>query len=236
MMYLHLGFSPFTTFWRSDSVQVLKHEYLCKPSLVGAGVFGLDDVFARIKPFVSRNLRCTSSPLHPHPNDASYPDGRDAYNGSQEHPTRIGDDYNGSGKAGDPLQRETFSQSRPTGRRSECPKPSQAAQHCVSSPNQDSCKAKARTDEAGRSPADCPHQRQELRDGTGASTSSNKMAVDELGEGVAGGGGVRQTRQRKLPQMYFASVDIKHCFDTVDQVKRKVLFRKRIMCGSVDRR
>lgn len=36
---------------------MLKHEYLNKPSLVGAGVFGLDDVFAKIKPFVARNLR-----------------------------------------------------------------------------------------------------------------------------------------------------------------------------------
>ncbi len=40
-----------------QTVQVLKHEYVKKPSLVGAGVFGLDDVFARVKPFVSRNLR-----------------------------------------------------------------------------------------------------------------------------------------------------------------------------------
>lgn len=38
-------------------LQVLKHEYRSKPFLVGAGVFGLDDVFAKIKPFVARNLR-----------------------------------------------------------------------------------------------------------------------------------------------------------------------------------
>eukprot|EP00752_Nemacystus_decipiens_P012225 g10838.t1 len=48
---------PSTNMQLSNAFHVLKHEYSKKPSLVGAGVFGLDDVFARIKPFVSRNLR-----------------------------------------------------------------------------------------------------------------------------------------------------------------------------------
>lgn len=47
-------------------LQVLKHEYVKKPSLVGAGVFGLDDVFARIKPFVARNLRPLAAPAAYH--------------------------------------------------------------------------------------------------------------------------------------------------------------------------
>lgn len=47
--------------------KVLKHEYVKKPCLVGAGVFGLDDVFARIKPFVTRNLRPLPVSAHGRP-------------------------------------------------------------------------------------------------------------------------------------------------------------------------
>ena len=53
--------------------QVLKHEYTKKPSLVGAGVFGLDDVFGRIKPFVSRNLRPLPTSAHGRPSEARRP-------------------------------------------------------------------------------------------------------------------------------------------------------------------
>ncbi|CAM9894582.1 unnamed protein product [Ectocarpus sp. 4 AP-2014] len=55
---------PSTNMQLSNAFHVLKHEYVKNPSLVGAGVFGLDDVFARVKPFVCRNLRpifCASS-------------------------------------------------------------------------------------------------------------------------------------------------------------------------------
>lgn len=175
------AFSLFAARCRIHHIQVLKHEYLNKPSLVGAGVFGLDDVFARIKPFVSRNLRPLSSPVDSSgERDDSHEDGS-----NQEHLfiDRVGG---------------VFAQGASDVTRLPC------ALH-----GDDISGANSKEKGAEEGPGKHGGQRQK---------------VSNVGPKYPGDGGNcesdRPTNQRRhrIPPLYFASVDIKHCYDTVDQV------------------
>lgn len=185
--HLHdLGLTPPSTRSRPlRRVQVLKHEYLSEPSLVGAGVFGLDDVFARLKPFVSRNLRPMPSPsLAPSEKCANNPKGRPT-------PSKSTGDHG----------------------------PAEGAPSASDGPSRGSAIGDSLRGTAGQRRRECEWQRQV---NAGLPRSPRREA---FGHSLDGGEGGR--RRDELPALYFASVDIKHCYDTVDQVSRCV------SCGSI---
>lgn len=178
-----LGLTPPSTLSRLlRRVQVLKHEYLNEPSLVGAGVFGLDDVFARLKPFVSRNLRPMPCPsLAPSAKRANNPEGR-------------------------------TTQSNSTGDRG----PAEGAPSTSDGPSRGSTVGDSLRGTAGQRRRGCEWPR----------PVNAELPRSPRGEafGQSLEGGEERRRRDELPALYFASVDIKHCYDTVDQVSRCVSF------------
>lgn len=170
---------------------MLKHEYLSKPSLVGAGVFGLDDVFARIKPFVSRNLR----PMRPSPPPAPSRKRANSPEGRASQPKSTGDQGLGEGGA------------------------VAAAPRTSDGPTRGNNVEDGLRGAAGQRRRECERPRPldtRLPRSRGGGVSEQSL------EGGAGETGRR--RRDGLPVFYFASVDIKHCYDTVDQVATLSLF------------
>lgn len=164
----------------------MKHEYHRKPTLVGAGTFGLDDVFARIKPFVSRNLRPLFSPL-PRPTENCGDGG-----GPTESCTPTG--FPAGGSAG------------------RSPSPGAVRLAPVAAAGEGGTFSRNRSQGAGKCGGEGRRQRSELpAAGLSRPGGCGTVQQERLG-------GQEAARPGGRPLLYFASVDIKHCYDTVDQV------------------
>lgn len=174
-------------------MQVLKHEYHRKPTLVGAGTFGLDDVFARIKPFVSRNLRPLFSPL-PRRNENSGDGG-----GPTEACTPTGVPAGGS--AGRP------------------PSPGKIRLPSVAAADEGGTFSRNQSEDPGKCRGESRSQRSELPAAC-LSRPGGRGTVEQERSG-----GQETARPGRRPLLYFASVDIKHCYDNVDQVGSLFAYR-----------